>query len=224
MPPSRLAVLCAALGGVAMPATLAAGQVAVEVTPVVGLYLPLADMIDQYDQSSGIGLRTTQRVAFTVGGRVGIWLGPRLALEASGTYAASEVHVEVTPIGSGTEQGSVTTLSLRAVYRLGAPGRRGPRWYLLGGVAVLDRRGDYWDNITAAGIATKGLTDASAVLGGGIALAVGGPWALRIEVEDHAYVAEFTFDDGVAPPEATERRLQQDLVLSVEMSLRLGGR
>jgi hypothetical protein len=221
--PARSALLCTALAVATSPAR-AAAQRGVDITPVVGLYLPLAKLIDEYDQGSGIRLQTTQLAGFPLGGRVAVWWSARFAVEGSLTYTASEVRVDVSGFGSGTPDGSVTTLSARALYRLTGPRARGLRWHVLGGLAVIDRGGEWVDNINNAGIAVEGLTDVGAVLGGGMTLAIRGPWSLRVDLEDHVYFAEFTFDDGISPPATTERKLQQDIVVSVGVAFRLGGR
>ena len=205
-------------------ATLAGqGKGRIELTPFLGMYLPVADLINLSDPSgSGLTLVFSQKSAFSVGGRVGYGISDRAALEGAFGYTASDVKVEVGGFGSVALGGRVMQGSARVRYRLNAPASP-TGWHLIGGLAMISRGGEVWDSLETGGVRVGGLTDYGAVIGGGVALPIGKGLALRIDVEDYIHQAKFTLD-AQGSQQDTESQLQNDLVLSVGLAIQLGGR
>lgn len=198
----------------------------IEVTPVVGLYLPVGTLIEVVDPGSGLGVKFEQQTAFTVGGRVAYWLSPQVALEGAVGYVPGDIKLTIvgtgqTPDPSQTEGGRVLAFSGRVRYRVAA-GR--PAFHVLGGVSVVSRYGNLWDLLQQNGITITGRTDVGAVLGVSLSLPVSPGFDFRADIEDHVHQAKFTLDDGMNPPENTDSRWQNDLVLSVGLAIQLGGR
>ena len=205
---------CAALAG--------QGKGRIELTPFLGMYVPVADLIKESDPSSGLSVVFGQKSAFSLGARLGYGLSDRAALEGAFGYTSSDVTVEVPGVGGTSISGTVLQGSARVVYRLNAP-TSPTGWHLIGGLAVTSRGGDIWSQIESSGTKVNGRTDFGVVVGGGVRLPVGKGFALRIDVEDYISQAKFTLDDGVQALDS-ESQLQNDLVLSVGLAIQLGGR
>jgi hypothetical protein len=206
---------CAALAGQAK------GRI--ELTPFVGMYAPVADIIQLSDPSgSGLTLTFSQKSAFTFGVRLGYGISDRAALEGAFGYTASDVKVEIGGFGSVALGGTVMQGSARVRYRLNAP-TSATGWHLIGGLAMISRGGEVWDSLQTGGLSVDGRTDVGAVIGGGVTLPVGKKLALRIDVEDYIHQAKFTLN-AQGTQQDTESQLQNDLVLSVGLAIQLGGR
>lgn len=204
-------------------ATLAGqGKGRIELTPFLGMYVPVADLIKESDPGSGLSVVFGQKSAFSLGARLGYGLSDRAALEGAFGYTSSDVTVEVPGVGGTSISGTVLQGSARVVYRLNAP-TSPTGWHLIGGLAVTSRGGDIWSQIESSGTQVNGRTDFGVVIGGGVRLPVGKGFALRIDVEDYISQAKFTLDDGIQALDS-ESQLQNDLVLSVGLAIQLGGR
>ena len=204
-------------------ATLAGqGKGRIELTPFLGMYVPVADLIKESDPVSGLSVVFGQKSAFSLGARLGYGLSDRAALEGAFGYTSSDVTVEVPGVGGTSISGTVLQGSARVVYRLNAPASP-TGWHLIGGLAVTSRGGDIWSQIESSGTKVNGRTDFGVVIGGGVRLPVGKGFALRIDVEDYISQAKFTLDDGIQALDS-ESQLQNDLVLSVGLAIQLGGR
>lgn len=204
-------------------ATLAGqGKGRIELTPFLGMYVPVADLIKESDPVSGLSVVFGQKSAFSLGARLGYGLSDRAALEGAFGYTSSDVTVEIPGVGGTSISGTVLQGSARVVYRLNAPASP-TGWHLIGGLAVTSRGGDIWSQIESSGTKVNGRTDFGVVIGGGVRLPVGKGFALRIDVEDYISQAKFTLDDGIQALDS-ESQLQNDLVLSVGLAIQLGGR
>jgi len=203
-------------------AVVGQGKGQIELTPFVGMYLPLADIIKESDPGSGLSVVFSQKSAFSLGGRLGFGISDRAALEGAFSYTASDVKVEIPGIGGTAISGTVVAGSARVLYRLNSPASR-TGYHLIGGLAMISRGGDVWSQIESSGTRVDGRTDFGAVIGGGVKLPVGRGLALRIDLEDYVHQAKFTLDDGVAALDS-ESQLQNDLMLSVGLGIQLGGR
>lgn len=198
------------------------GKGRIELTPFLGMYVPVADLIKESDPVSGLSVVFGQKSAFSLGARLGYGLSDRAALEGAFGYTSSDVTVEIPGVGGTSISGTVLQGSARVVYRLNAPASR-IGWHLIGGLAVTSRGGDIWSQIESSGTKVNGRTDFGVVIGGGVRLPVGKGFALRIDVEDYISQAKFTLDDGIQALDS-ESQLQNDLVLSVGLAIQLGGR
>lgn len=198
------------------------GKGRIELTPFLGLYVPVADLIKESDPVSGLSVVFGQKSAFSLGARLGYGLSDRAAIEGAFGYTSSDVSVDVPGLGGTSLGGTVIQGSARVVYRLNAPASP-TGWHLIGGLAMTSRGGDIWSQIESSGTKVDGRTDFGAVIGGGVRFPIGKGFALRIDVEDYISQAKFTLDDGVQAVDS-ESQLQNDLVLSAGLAIQLGGR
>jgi len=79
------------------PLATAAGQGKgrIELTPFLGMYLPVADLITESDPGSGLSVVFGQKSAFSLGARLGYGLSDRAALEGK----RQAVHDPVIAVG-----------------------------------------------------------------------------------------------------------------------------
>lgn len=219
-PTIRSLVAVLALAPLATAASQGKGRI--ELTPFLGMYAPVADIINLTDPSgSGLTLVFSQKSAFSFGGRLAYGISDRAAIEGAFGYTPSDVKVEVASFGSVALGGTVMQASARVRYRLNAPASQ-TGWHLTGGLAMISRGGEIWDSLETGGLRIDGRTDFGVVLGGGLALPVGKKLALRIDVEDYIHQAKFTLDAQGSQAD-TESQLQNDLVFSIGLAIRLGG-
>jgi len=223
MPPAATPVVTALLVlGVISSPVLSQRRGQLEATPQVGLYLPLATLVEVVDPGSGVGVTFEQQTALALGGRVGYWLSARVALEGTVMFVPGDIKLTI--LGAGTPpptqaEGS-RVLSLGARVRYQWPVGR-VAVHLLGGVAAVSRYGNFWDLLEQSGLQVTGRTDVAGVVGAGIAVPVCSGFEFRVEVEDYLHSAKFTIADGVNPPENTDSRMQHDILLAVGLAIGL---
>ncbi len=218
---THVATVLLALGVVSSPVSAQrSGQL--EATPQIGMYLPLATLVEVVDPGSGIGVKFEQQAALALGGRVGYWLSSRVALEGAVAFVPGDIKLTV--LGAGTppptqvEGSRVLDLGVRLRYHWPV-GRVAIQ--LLGGVAAVSRYGNFWDLLEQSGLQVTGRTDLAGVVGAGIAVPVCRGFEFRAEVEDYLHSAKFTIADGVNPPENTDSRMQHDILLAVGLAIGL---
>lgn len=204
-------------------AAAAQRQGQIEATPVIGVYLPAATLMEIVDPGSGVGVKLEQQSALALGGRIGYWLTSRVALEGAVTYIPGDIKLTIlgtsTPPPTQVEGSQVLDVSARVRYRWPA-GR--VVVHLLGGVGMVSRFGNLWDLFAQSGIRLTGRQDAAAVLAAGVAAPICSGLDVRVELEDYLHQAKFTVRDGANPPEDTESRLQHDFRLSMGLAIPLG--
>ena len=171
----------------------------VSVTPFVGYYAPLGDVIDE----SGIQLGSQSTLAY--GGRVTLATPGSWAFE--GTLAYSGAGVES---GGAEADGNLMVLSARALYRLGGLGPSGSL-HAGAGLAYVSRGGEFWDEFEDGGV--EGINDFGGTLGLGARFPLSPSMAIRVDLEDYIYSAKFNDAD-----EETEGKLQNDILLSAGLS------
>lgn len=194
-------------------ARASAVQVSIEVTPTVGLYVPLND-IEKTDVALGsIDVRKHQ-VALGLGARTAVWFSRRFGVEAMAFYSPSGVRRLIAFEGSGVTlpggivEGSVLNGTARGLVRF--PVNRMASLQLLAGAGIVRRGGD------AYGFA-EDRSDAVVVFGGGVNVRLVEAVALRFDWEDYLSWAR----PGLARLESGARA-QHDLVLSQGVVITLG--
>jgi hypothetical protein len=202
----RIVRTCAAvvIAALAMPLASLDAQGGFELTPFVGAFVPLSDVMDQNDaqvkhQPNVVGgaratMRGSGRMRFegvlaVAGGKV------------TGTQGSSEPEVE----------GRIILASVRALWSLGA-GNGAAAWHLTTGLGILSRGSNAYEPL-------DGTTDIGAVVGIGTRARIGERWSLRVDLEDNISSAEFELGGA-----SSGSKLQNDLMLSVGLVIPLGSR
>lgn len=190
-----------AIGALALAAQSgSAAAQGVSITPFVGYYAPLSDVLDEG------GTALTTQGAFTFGGRLTVQTPGKWGFE--GAVAHSSAGVES---GGLEEDGTLTVLSARALYRLAS---LGPVGSLHAGVgaAYLMRGGDFWDAFEDLGI--EGINDLGGTLGLGAKFGLSPMFSIRVDLEDFIYSAKFNSDT-----DESDSKLQNDLLLSAGLNI-----
>jgi hypothetical protein len=200
---TRLVMLVAVVSLVAGGLTPATGQTRLEVTPVIGLYAPLTNVIELSD-----GTTAKQSTAPAVGARVSVAPGNSLSFEAAVTYTPSDVAATA---GAAGGPSSLFFVTARGVWLLGQPESR-VRPYLAGGGALIVRNGEFYQSFS-------GTSDVGANVAAGLRLALGKVQG-RLEVESYLYAVELT---GLTSDQSTGSQFQSDLVVSLAIAIPLGG-
>jgi hypothetical protein len=192
--------------------SVGAAQRKIEVVPFVGLYIPTANVVDQFDSACSCQVSTKQRTALDVGARVVVWATDRLALEGAFGYSPSGATTTAPGYATIDRSGTVITTTARVLAALGSRTRN--RYvYLSGGIGLVVRGGDAWNG-------TMGRTRLAGVVGAGVRFAVAPPLALRAELDDLLYSAQFS----TAQTRPTQSQFQHDLALSLGLAVPIGGR
>ncbi len=162
-------------------------------TPYLGVLVPTADLLSYTTGSSSTPQVTKVSIGFVVGGRLGIGLGKRVAIEADVGYSPGSLDVSS---GSGT--GTSTTAFNQDVTTLTGSGkvtfylipRTSPFWFGVNGGAGAVRH-----KLKAGGAAEqaglKGGTDVGGVVGALAGIRLGRIVAVNFGVEDYLYTAAF---------------------------------
>lgn len=187
----RLPILTAA--ALFMAAPLAAQKLSI--APTVGLYAPLTDL-----STFTNGGEFRQEVGIAVGGRVGLGLGRRFALEVTGNYVPSNLRRTLTPGGlATTEDANLYFGSARATVFL-IPSTS-PLWLSVsGGASVVGRSGPAYATATDT-------RDFGALAGAAAGLNLGG---IGVFVSTDAYLYR-TDAFGAANADRTQRDLQLNI-------------
>jgi hypothetical protein len=189
--------------GVALALAAQSGSAAaqgVSITPFIGYYAPLGDVIDE----GGSTVSTQAALAF--GGRLTLDVPGPLGVEASVAYAGAGVE-------SGGSEGdaNVMVLSARALFQLASLGPMASL-HAGAGLAYVMRGGDVWDEAEDFGV--DGINDFGGTLGLGAKFGLGPMFSIRVDLEDFIYSAKF--EDTVSE---TEGKLQNDLLLSAGLNI-----
>lgn len=188
-----------ALAVLAQPGSAAAQSVSI--TPFVGYYAPLSDVIEEGGET------ITTQGALTFGGRLTVQTPGSLGLEATVAHASAGVE------GFGGEtDGSLTILSARALFRLASLGPVGSL-HAGAGLAYLMRGGEFWDAFEEV-LAVEGINDVAGTLGLGAKFGLGPMFAIRVDLEDYIYSAKFS-----SGSDETDSKLQNDLLLSAGLNI-----
>lgn len=204
--------------GLAWTATAGAQVPSLEVTPYVGGFIPLANVVEEDDFDFGppvgvVGFEASQDVSAALGVRLGLGLPGPLGVEGAFLYAPSDAELEASSGESTSEDAYVWAGSGRLVIELGLPAVP-VGFHLNGGVAVIGRGGDAFEDVS------EGETDIGGVVGIGVKLDLPGRFSLRGDIEDYLYSAQLTVADGADETEL-ESRFQSDLVISVGLGIRV---
>lgn len=189
-----------------------AGQGKVEAIPFVGVYAPIANVVDE----SGLTLK--HKTTFVFGIRLAVQASDRIGVEGSFGYAPSGVTLSVTGVGSADTSARVMLASGRVVFGVG-PRAGSTSWHVLTGLSVIAHGGAMYDVLKGGAGSLSGTTDIGGVVGFGGKFKVGTTMAIRVDVEDNLYSAKFNLGGT-----DSQSKFQNDIVVSMGLVLRLGGK
>lgn len=180
----------------------------VEVTPHVGMHMPVGLLLEGRDQTDNTYARRRQLGAISIGARVTLRATASFSLEGNGTLSPSLVAItdSVRTVDLG---GRVLMGSLKAMYRFS---EIPSGWSFWGGAGagIVGRNGDGWNG-------TRGTTDAALVLAGKARLGkLNSSKAFILAIEDYVTRASFGNTNASAQP-----RIHHDVVYSFGMAIPL---
>ncbi|HEX4628470.1 MAG TPA: outer membrane beta-barrel protein [Gemmatimonadales bacterium] len=204
---ARIVAVAALLG---LP-SVGGAQSKFEVVPFLGLYIPTANVVEQVNASCACQVSTRQKTNIDVGARLAMWISDRLSLEGSIGYSPSGVTTTAALYGRADTSARVTTASARVLAALG-PRTLNRYVFVSGGIGLVVRGGDAWTG-------ASGRTRFGGTLGVGMRFEVAPPLAVRAELDDWLYSAQFS---SASTPQ-TQSKFQSDLVLSLGLAVPIGG-
>lgn len=143
--------------------------------PTIGIYVPTSELV-----KAAAGQSFKQQVSISVGARLGLALGERFGLEASGDYAPSELTFSATGSTSKTKSKIISGSGKVLVFLL--PARHPIALLVSGGVGVVNRSGDAYPTSS---------TDVGGTLGASLRVRVGGLLSVQLNAEDFLYRASY---------------------------------
>jgi hypothetical protein len=198
------------------PSSLAA-QTTVGLSAFGGVYLPTADLFDgvvPIDTFGPSSLKFKQKMGWTLGARVAVWPSARIGIEAEAAYVSSDVEGDfIVAVGgqlmpvSGTEKGNLFLGSLNFVYALIKPPLEPLAITVSGGVGLVSRGGDAWNNF-------EDTSDIAGVLGLGLKYGIAKALWLRFDLRD--YISSFEEKNlSAVAIQGSGSKLQNDLLVVV---------
>lgn len=168
----------------------------VSVTPFVGAYLPVSDVLDEG------GSTVKQKTGVAFGGRLTYQMQGNWGIEGEVAYADSKLEFD----DVDGEGGNVLFFGAKAMYFF--PSASNFRVHAGAGVGFTSRGGDDWDG-----------ADESSTIGGivnlGFTTPISGMIKLRIDVEDYI--------GSIAPVDGVDSKLQNDLLITAGVMIPFGG-
>ncbi|HKG92423.1 MAG TPA: outer membrane beta-barrel protein [Gemmatimonadaceae bacterium] len=211
-----LLAACALVAGLSASSSRAAAQQQVEVTPFFTSYYAIAKLTE-FTGDNGSTISERQANAPGLGARISYALPGPLALEGSVAYVWSGTRVDVED-RSGDPDAFNNSIGISGNL-LYASGRlrftpRRSNLYLLAGGGIVKRGGKTWDLQ-----GEKQLTSPMGVLGAGIRAQVTPSFGLDVSAEVNLYNT-----DPDKSGEDYKGKFQQDVLITIGMPIRLGGR
>jgi hypothetical protein len=196
------------------------------VTPFVGIFLPAADLVsDQVVPNPGPldpeRISMGHQAGLVLGVRGSISLGSRTWLEIEFQYASSDVKITATrrePLPEPTKTGGAHVLTLGAdvFWELFRAPFTPFAIHLLGGLASVNRGGEFFDQGGRFFSALDGGTSVAAILGLGFRYGFSPRLGIRVDVRD--YISSYTQS---LPGGKLDSQLQNDIWITGGLELTL---
>lgn len=192
----------------------------------VGIFLPTADLMsDQLIQQPGSGLNSAitfkQQTSAALGLRGSRAINSKLAVELEFFWASSSIELDAFRTGidrtQTTTHARVIVLSANAVYEVFRAPFTPFAVYVLGGIGLISRGGDFFDSVGGFLGGIDGGSRAALILGGGFRYGVSSRVGLRLDIRDHisSYAQSLEGQD-------LDSELQNDFVISVGLEYGVG--
>jgi hypothetical protein len=153
----------------------------VELTPRIGAYVPLVNLLESTDPGSGLVREDKAATKFDIGGRLGVWFGSSFGIEGVVDYSKSGVEVFINDIPEANFSSHIFAASIRPMFRLGSPNAA---LIFSAGGGLVDRGGDYVTGFS-------GRTDVAGAAGVGLLVKISRHVAARIDVDGYTYTAQY---------------------------------
>jgi hypothetical protein len=197
-----------------LPAAAAAQKVAI--TPTIGIYAPMSDLVNAVIDGQQVVLK--QQVGLALGGRIGVFFSPRFSVAITGTYVPSETQVTIDQAGInqndptktnlwfGSGRVSFWVLPPTSFFSLG----------LSGGLGLAGRGATTYIDDLGQTFTSPSTTDFGGVVGATAGINLGGV-GLFIGVDDYIY------NPTVFEAQGVKTSTQNDLQLSFGLGIPVGG-
>jgi hypothetical protein len=205
---------------------LAAQATSIEFVPYGGAFLATGDLagatfVDTVT-SEQTALTLRQKTGLLLGGRLVAWWSKTVGWEFGFAYAQSTIEAKSEDgrdrcgEAGGQCTANVWYTSSKILFRYAPQPYKG--WQIFGGagLAVTGHVGEFWEEGEA-------LTDLGGVFNVGGSLDLTKAIAIRIDVEDYLYQFEPTLKDDPTVGNVETSKLQNDVVISAGLVIRLAG-
>lgn len=162
----------------------------VELTPRIGAYVPLVNLIEGTDLLTGAPREYEAGNKFNIGGRLGLWFGRSFGFEGVVDYNTSPV--KTTEGGPGLPSRISSHLfaaSIRPMLRLNSPSGN-VALILSAGGGFVDRGGAFGGGVFP-GTDFTGRTEVAGAAGIGLVVKISRYVAARIDVDGYTYEAQY---------------------------------
>jgi hypothetical protein len=187
---SLVAYACAIAGWTLMPMTAVQAQ-SFSMSPSIGLYIPTQEIIQQVAAGTTTAELRKQEVGLTLGGRMALWFGSRVGLEATGAYAPSKLRRSLAGAQTTTDASLFTGSGRLTVNVL--PPKFPLVLALRGGVGLVNRGGAAYANVTPK-------TDIAFSSGVAFGFRLGSLLSLIVSADNFLYKPKFAVPGLPAPP------------------------
>lgn len=217
-PFSRGAACALAALALAAGARPAAAQ-KLSLSPTIGVYVPTADL---YKVATG-GTEEAFRpeLSITLGGRLGLWVTPRLGIEATGDYAPGKLKFSTG--GQPTNPDANTFTGAGRVTFFVIPNTSPVYFSVTGGVGYVKRSGDFYKGTnpaTGQPYTSAELSDITGTAGARVGLRLGRILHLSVGAEDYIYKPDFA---GAAAGATVTTKTQHDIHVNFGVGIPLLG-
>lgn len=195
-------------------------------TPSIGFYLPTADLVSGQNVEQPL---TGQQATVSFGQVAGLALGikasrslsAKLALEIELQYTASQIELTgfrtgIGPLEPQKFDARIITVAADALLEIFRSPFTPFAAHLLGGLAVVNRGGDFYDEGGGFFDELDGGTDIAALIGAGFRYGLSPRFGLRLEVRD--YISSYTQSVSGRDLDA---ELQNDLFVTLGLDVTL---
>ncbi|HEU4699093.1 MAG TPA: hypothetical protein VFS40_07935 [Gemmatimonadales bacterium] len=154
-------------------------------SPTIGIYVPTADL---YKVATGTTEETFRpELSLTLGGRLGLWVSPRLGIEATGDYAPGKL--KFTTEGQSKVDANTFTGAGRVTYFV-IPNSSPVYLSVTGGVGYVKRSGEFYKGTnpaTGQPYTSDELSDITGTAGARLGFRLGRLLHLSVGAEDYIY-------------------------------------
>jgi hypothetical protein len=222
---SLASIVISLIIGVASPA-IAQDEPLLTITPFVGVYIPTGSLVnDQMVPDPGPldpdAISTTQETGLAVGLRASRSLSSSWWLELEIQYAKSDVTINATrreplPEPTKTMDARVLTLGGNVLWEVYRAPFTPFAIHLLGGLALVNRGGKFFEEGGGFFDSLDGGTDISLILGSGLRYGLSPRYGIRFDVRD--YISSYT---QTLPTGQLDAELQNDFWISGGLEITL---
>ncbi|HET8622113.1 MAG TPA: hypothetical protein VFM14_00980 [Gemmatimonadales bacterium] len=162
----------------------------VYLTPRIGAYVPLKNLLESTDPGSGLFREDKATTKFDVGGRLGVWFGNSFGFEGVVDYSKSAVQTFIGGFRQQNLSSHIVAASIRPMFRISSPSGN-VALILSAGGGLVDRGGDYINGSAPPATQFTGRTDPAGAAGLALVFKISRHIAGRIDVDGYTYTAQY---------------------------------